>query len=70
MPHPQTGNKVKLIKLETGLNEHKMFIGKTGEVTRCDKYGQRRFYWVRFMRPVSEILFLFRPEIELIGDDT
>jgi hypothetical protein len=68
MSHPEVKSEVKLIKLEQGFNEYKIYVGKTGEVTRCDRYGDRRFYWVRFMEPKPELMFLYRPEIEVIED--
>ena len=69
MSHPEIGSRVKLIKLEAGFKEHKMYIGKIGEVTRCEKHGTRRMYWVRFMKPHPDLLFLYRPEIELVDEE-
>lgn len=69
MPHPKVGDSVKLIKLETGFKENKKYLGKVGEVTRCERYGERRLYWVRFMIPVPDLLFLYRPEIDLVEEE-
>ena len=69
MAHPEKGSKVKIIKLESGFNEMKKYIGKTGEVTRCERHNDRRLYWVRVMKPYPDILYLYRPEIELIDED-
>lgn len=68
MPHPEVGSKVRIIKLESGFSEMKKYIGKSGVVTRCQRHGERRFYWVRVMKPNPDLLFLYRPEIELIEE--
>jgi hypothetical protein len=67
MPNLIAGNKVKLIKLESG-REWQPFVGKSGTIEKCDKFGDRRFYWVRFLDPVEDILFLYRPEIKKVED--
>lgn len=66
MPHPEIGSKVKLIKLEYGLKDYKEFLGQVGTVTKCDRYGKRRFYEVHFEIPKPEILWAYRPEIEVV----
>ena len=68
MIHPKKGSRVKLIKLEAGMSELKAFMGKIGTVTNCDKYGTRRFYETRFESPWPEIIYLYRPEIEVIEE--
>ena len=70
MSNPKKNDTVKLIKLERGFKEHKNYLGKTGEILRCERDGDRRFYWVRFMIPIPDILFLYRPEIELIEEES
>jgi len=53
-----------------GADEHKEFIGKKGLVKKCDRYGKRRTYQVHFDYPKPEILWLFRPEIEVVDGET
>jgi len=66
MGHPELGNTAKIIKLETGLKDHKEYIGKTGVIKKIGRYGDRRWYQIHFDFPRPEILWLYRPEIELV----
>lgn len=68
MAHPELGNFVKLIKLEAGFKDHKDYIGKIGVIKKTGRYGDRRFYQVHFDFPRPEILWLYRPEIEIVDD--